>query len=444
MVAEDLANINILGFAFGLILGGLTLLLPRRFAYIPFLVSASSITIGQRIDLLGINFHMMRILILFGWLRLYLRGEIQSLEWNRIDKAVLWWALVGVLTYTIRLGTFDGLISALGPAYNALGAYFFFRLLIRDWQDVRRIVLTISIIFIPLAILMAIENHTGRNLFSIFGGVPEITMIREGRLRCQGPFRHPILTGTFAATSIPLIIGLLMSPLNKKKTLIWIGLVGAFVVTMLSASSGPLMTLSAAILGLILWKFRQRTRLMFWGIILGIAFLHFVIMKSPVWFLIGRLGNVIGGTGWHRSVLIDEAVKHFHEWWLLGTSYTAHWAKDWPLMILPWEPNMIDITNQFIFIGVNGGMVPLLLFILILYRCFNGIGQLFRLSTEIPIWRKFLYWCMGVALLSHVVSFLSVAYFDQIIVFWWSLVAMISQTLNLNSIEQNGLPRPSK
>ncbi len=178
----------------------------------------------------------MRILILSGWLRLFLRGEICSFEWNRIDKAVLWWGLASALTYTIRVGTFEGLISALGPAYNALGAYFFFRLLIIEWEDVRRIIVTFSILFIPLVILMAIENYTGRNLFSIFGGVPEFTMIREGRFRCQGPFRHPILTGTFAATSIPLIIGLIMSPLNRTDFSDGWDLIGALTVVILSAS----------------------------------------------------------------------------------------------------------------------------------------------------------------------------------------------------------------
>jgi hypothetical protein len=35
-------------------------------------------------------------------------------------------------------------------------------------------------------------------------------------------------------------------------------------------------------------------------------------------------------------------------------------------------------------------------------------------------------WSMGTALLTHSVSFISVAYFDQIVVFWYMLLGMIS------------------
>ena len=40
------------------------------------------------------------------------------------------------------------------------------------------------------------------------GGVPEITVVREGRLRCQGAFAHPILAGCFWAEQLPLIAAL--------------------------------------------------------------------------------------------------------------------------------------------------------------------------------------------------------------------------------------------
>lgn len=35
-------------------------------------------------------------------------------------------------------------------------------------------------------------------------------------------------------------------------------------------------------------------------------------------------------------------------------------------------------------------------------------------------------WSLGVSLFIHAVSFLSVSYFDQMIVFWYLLLAMIS------------------
>jgi hypothetical protein len=55
---------------------------------------------------------------------------------------------------------------------------------------------------------MLTEMATGRNAFASFGGVHEIAQMRNGLLRCQGPFAHPILAGTFGATQLPLFIAL--------------------------------------------------------------------------------------------------------------------------------------------------------------------------------------------------------------------------------------------
>ncbi len=61
-----------------------------------------------------------------------------------------------------------------------------------------------------------------------------------------------------------------------------------------------------------------------WGIVVILLALH-AVMKAPVWFLISRLSELTGGSGWYRSALIDAFIRHFDEWWLIGTGYTAHW-----------------------------------------------------------------------------------------------------------------------
>ena len=46
----------------------------------------------------------------------------------------------------------------------------------------------IGVVLIPVAIFMTIEKTTGRNYFSMFGGVSTLTAIRDGKLRAQGAF----------------------------------------------------------------------------------------------------------------------------------------------------------------------------------------------------------------------------------------------------------------
>ena len=86
---------------------------------------------------------------------------------------------------------------------EAVGAYYIGRTYIKNRYDFQRMVIVLGWISIIVAFLFLIERASGRNMFSIFGGVPEITLIRDGRLRCQGPFSHPIMAGVFWASILP-------------------------------------------------------------------------------------------------------------------------------------------------------------------------------------------------------------------------------------------------
>jgi hypothetical protein len=147
-----------------------------------------------------------------------------------------------------------------------------------------------------------------------------------------------------------------------------------------------------------------------------------MIMKDPVWFLIAKTANIIGGSGYHRSRLIDSAITYIDEWWLWGTKYTAHWVP----YVLPVNPNMVDITNQYIREGVDGGIIKLILFIIIIALSFRAVGLSLHAMEDKPFAIKIMIWSVGVSLFAHVASFMAVNYFDQIIVFWFLLLSIIS------------------
>jgi hypothetical protein len=422
MDPTEVTNLNFIGLAFMIAMGILTIALPRRSAVLPLLMTCCFITLGQRIDVVGLNFTLMRIAILFGWVRVFVHKEF-SLRMNSIDKSMLWFAAASIVMYTLLIQTWDGFIGSLGPAYNAIGSYFLFRFLIRDLDENDIVLKALCFVMVPLALAMIIEKSTGRNLFSIFGGVPDITMVREGRLRAQGPFTHPILAGTFGATSIPFFVGLWLKP--KAKRLATVGLVAALIVVITTASSGPLMALGTGILALCAWPLRKHMRAVRWLALFSLVALH-LLMKAPIWFLIGRLSGIVGGTGWARSELIDQAIKNFGDWWLVGTTYTAHWCANNGLITLPDNPNMVDITNQFIVIGVSGGILPLILFIVLITLAFRAVGITVKRMAGRPFSDQFTVWGMGASLFAYVNSMLSVSLFDQSIVFWYVLLAMIS------------------
>jgi hypothetical protein len=150
-------------------------------------------------------------------------------------------------------------------------------------------------------------------------------------------------------------------------------------------------------------------------------------MKAPIWYLFAKICAIVGGGGWHRSYLIEQAFSHLNEWWLIGTTYTAHW------MPYALDERSADITNQYLVEGVDGGLITMLLFILLVARGFQGVGIALRGMQDFPFHERLMVWSMGAALLGHAISFLSVSYFDQIIVFWYMLLAIIAVAVSQGS-----------
>lgn len=368
----------------------------------------------------SLHFYLFRILILLGWVRLVLRREIYALELNAIDKALIWYIIASIVSYTILWQTFGAFTNRMGLAYNAAGVYFLFRFLIRDFEDVNRIIKILAVIIVPLAFAALLENATGRNIFANFGGVHEFTPIRDGKIRSNISFGDAILSGTFAATLMPLFVGLFFKKGFPRKLAIS-GFVASTIITVLSHSSGPIISYLFGIIGFAVWPFRRKMRTVRWGVLAALVSLH-IVMKAPVWALIGRLGDLIGGTGYHRVELIDAFMRHFGEWWLIGTKFTAHWGP----FVLVSEPNMVDITNQYMLVGIEGGLLTMFLFIAIIAYSFRAIGRAIQATEGQSAFTQICLWSLGVALLGHTVSFISVSYFTQLVVFWYMLLAMIS------------------
>lgn len=385
---------------------------PRRFAIVPFIVTTCFITTYQRIVVAGLDFDMIRLLLIVAAARIISRSEYRSLKLNAVDKCICFYVIAGIITYTLLWQTASAFINRLGWAYNIIGMYFVTRIFVRSTRDYVIIVKTMIIIAIPVMLAMLNEQVTGRNFFSIFGGVPEMTFLRDGRLRSQGAFDHPILAGTYGASLFPLVFGLWWSK-RCNWLLFTTGITASLGITITSSSSGPLLAFAGGCAALMMWPLRKKMNLLIYSSVAALVVLQ-LVMNGPVWALIAKIGIVGGSTAQHRFALIDAAIRHFGEWWLLGTHSSAHWG--WGLQ---------DVTNMYINVAINNGLLGLLLFLGSIILCFHSFFRnvIFKKSL---IHTKKIMWGLLAYFVTHLVSFLGVSYFGLFTFFWYLSLGLMA------------------
>lgn len=406
---------NTFAVIFFLLNAAALLVVPRRWAAFPLLIGACYMTLGQGIQLGPFHFPVIRLIMLVGFVRVLVKGEKLPGGFNSLDKLMIAWGSAALLSSFFHGNPSEALVFRLGLTFNCLGVYFLFRVFCQELEDVRLLVAGIGIVLLPVALEMIQEKLTGFNRFSVLGGVPVEVMVREGRLRAQGPFSHPILAGTVGAVCLPLMAGIWKH--NRIASIV--GATSCMAMVYCSSSSGPLMSVLVAICGVLFWKWRHLT-----SAIRVLAFVAYVglelTMKAPAYYLIARVDLAGGSTGYHRAALIEAAIKHFKEWGLAGTDYTRHWM---PYGVT-WSEDHCDITNQFILYGVIGGFLLMVLFIALLVVAFRYVGQ--ALAVAEAEGRGFFVWVFGVGLFAQTATCISVAYFDQSFLFLYLNLSIIA------------------
>jgi hypothetical protein len=386
----------------------------RSRVILAFLLVCVFMPMMQRIVVGGLDFNMMRLLLIVAWGRVFVRGEYRGFKPGKLDYLFVAWTASLAIFHVLRVGP-GGIVYRLGTSFDALTVFFLFRLLVRRREEVLLIARELAWIVIVLGGFMAYEMATRINVFSIFGSAPLISVIRDGKVRCQGPFSHPILAGTFGAVLVPIFVGAFRGQ-RKERKLMAAALLFASITTVASGSSGPIITWGVGVFGWGVWLVRSRTRVIM-GSLAGLAFVIHVVRDKPIWHLIGRLASVTGGTGYHRYLLVEAFISRFGEWALVGTSDTAHWG--WGLQ---------DTTNQYVAEGINGGLATLVLFVWLLATAFSWLRRtrilIERFEGPKSLW-ALLVWGFSVSLAAHCVSFVSVSYFGQMEQFFFLFLALV-------------------
>ncbi len=389
---------------------------PKQWAPLPLMAGACYMTLGQAIEIGPLNFTVIRILVAVGVVRVMIRGERIGGGMNRLDRMMVGWGIFAAISSVFHDPFSSALVYRLGWIYDSCGFYFLLRIFLQGADSVYTITRIIIIVLIPVALEMISERLTGKNSFSFLGGVSMDCEVRDGKIRAQGPFSHSILAGTVGAVCWPL--ALLFWKQNRKLAVT--GLVTGMAIVLASKSSGPIMTTMLITGGLFVWKIRQHTKLIRRGVLVLIVLCHFA-MEAPVYYLLARIDLTGSSTGWHRAELINAAIIHLNEWWVGGTDRTRHWMPSG----VDWNKNHTDITNHYIKMGVIGGLPLMLMFIGVVITGFKTVGEALRASKDLPPEKRFVIWIFGAILLGHALTFVSVCYFDQSIVFFLLILAII-------------------
>jgi hypothetical protein len=405
-----------------IVLGGmlvailLMLVLPRKYVIVPVLFFTFLVPGGQQVYLVGVHWLTLRIIILAGFVRL-VRGEFSTSRkvfgagFNLIDKAFLYCVLCQAAGMVLQYMQTQALINQFGFLIDQLGGYFLLRYLIQDREDIYRALKCLAFLSLILAGFMIREQLTLQNAFGTLGGVQLVPDIREGKIRSQGVFQHALMAGSFAATLLPLF--LLLWKNGKAKLIAVIGVVGCTIMTLTSQSSTPLLAYVSGLLAILLWPIRKKMKILRWGLVIALLALA-AVMKAPVWFVIAHIDLTGGSSGYHRAELIDQFIRHFGDWWLIGTKDAGTWGYD-----------LWDTQNQYVNIGESGGLAAFVLFMTLICRCYKRIGSA-RKAIAGRKQEEWFLWFLGATLFAHQVAFFGVNYFDQSKMSWFLLIAMIS------------------
>jgi hypothetical protein len=406
-----------------LVAGILICIWPRKKAVAAFLAAALLIPMDQVLLIGPAHFPMLRILILFGVFRMTRekvgsRQPIFSGGFREIDICVILSAVSIAVAAVLLFQEIGALVYQLGELYSIFGTYFLLRFFIRDEEDVLQAIQTLAWIAAVVAIVMSYEVTTGHNPYAVLGGAAASHYVslaaRDDRFRAQGPFAHSILAGTFGAVLVPLFVSLWWKG-KKYRTVAIVGVIAGTAITLACNSSTPVLAYAAGVLALCLWPLRRQMRAIRWGIVVTLVFLQ-IVLKNPVWHLITKIDLTGGSSSWHRFMLIDQCIRHFGDWWLIGVKDTSVWGWD-----------MWDTANQYVATCDNSGLLPFFLFIAVLVYGFKYLGrERLVASREKDKNRALFLWALGSALFANVVAFFGISFFDQNIVTWYCLLAMIS------------------
>ena len=318
------------------------------------------------------------------------------------------WTVSQLVVNSLQWLELQAFVKLAGDFLDAFGGYLVVRFLIDDNKAIARTLKVFALVCLIQGVCMVSEQVTHRNVFDFMGGHPPTD--REGHIRSEGAL-GTLYGGTLAGVLVPMFLWLW----NEKQSRMWAytGLAGATAMVFASHASTSWVALGSGIMGLGFWPLRKVMRLIRWGIVFTLVGLH-LVMHGPVWSLIEKIDLTGGSSNYHRYMLVDNCIRHFSDWWLLGYKHPGNWGFD-----------MWDMCNQFVAVAVSGGLISLILYITIFSRGFAAIGNARRL-VEGNTKQEWLIWSLGATLFANVVASFGINYMLQLLLVFFPILAFVS------------------
>lgn len=396
---------------------GLMFILPRGKVITPFLLAFFTIPAGEVLVLAGFHFTALRVLILAGLVRRMTFPTSRNTGkfpggLSDIDIRVILWSVAAVIALWLEFLQVQAFVNGLGVLLDTLGGYFVIRSFVPDGEAVRRAVRTLALLCCILGLCMLNEQVSHVNVFGLLGGISREVTVRNGAIRSAGSMGC-LYAGAFSGVLPPLFLWLWSD--RRSKFAAAFGMLGAVTMVVTSNSSTSQLALGGSVIGLAFWPLRRKMRTIRVGLVVLLVTLH-LIMKAPVWALIARIDLTGSSSGFQRYFIVDMTIRHFTKWWLIGTNDYPNWGWD------AW-----DLCNQYVAVALTGGLLPLIFYIGIFSRSFGAIGRArFRVRGDRR--QEWLLWCVGSSLFATVVAHFGINYMAQLIVGFFTLVAIIEVT----------------
>ena len=111
--------------------------LKRQRVLLPIILITCLIPTAQRISILSLDFNMIRILVVFGLLRIMFRKEYSFVTLQIQDKYLIAYILAKTIIHTLQTGSVSTFIFEVGSGFELFGIYYIVRCVVHDWEDIR-------------------------------------------------------------------------------------------------------------------------------------------------------------------------------------------------------------------------------------------------------------------------------------------------------------------
>jgi hypothetical protein len=381
----------------GLAAAVLVLLLPPRYGILVFLAVLLCYPDYLRIIVFGCTVSTGRLVVIALLIRCLLDEQLRrGFRWTKLDTLII--AANAVYMLAFGCNHADSLVAGIkyqsGVMVDTTFAYFSARLIINNRAVLIHFVKGAATILVVMALLGAYEAVTTKSPYNglmkyyfyadrrpvmskfedqeVFIGHGQEE--RYGFFRAQGPHGHPIIFGASFALLLPLVWKLFYHTRWKSLRAPVCGVI--VVGGASSVSSTPFTGLFAALAGLAFERFKRWGKHLFVLFILSCVFLEFYTGRPHFYYVfLGRM-SLQPGTGYDRGRLIDAAIKHLPEYWLIGYGGEPGWGREVSYT------DYTDVTVHYVALAVMYGVFGLLAYLAIVFKLLFSLWRKYRRSIE--------------------------------------------------------------